>query len=73
MVKSGVIVTHPKSKDQMKSPGKQRSARQASKAAPGHYVTRDTRTGMFVLPPGPPNTIVRTPYPIAPKDGDSSK
>ncbi len=72
MARPNVIVTHPESKDQMKSPGKQAPVSQPSKAASGPHVKRDTRTGMFVLPPGPPNTIVRTPYPIAPKDGDPS-
>ncbi len=68
MVKSGVIVSHPKSKP---SPAKG-VTRHQQRIASGHYVKRDAHKGSFVLPPGPPNTIVRTPYPIAPKDGDLS-
>ena len=77
MAKTGAIVIHPKSKSQVKSPisGRTSQKSQAPKSGHWHLIQHDTRSERdIVLPPGPSNTIVRTPYPVAPsRNGDSSE
>jgi len=77
MAKAGAIVVHPKSRSQMKPPISGRTSHASQTDRPGHWhlVRHDTRDKRdIVLPPGPSNTIVRTPYPLAPsRNGDHSE
>lgn len=73
--KSREIVSHPKSKRSWPSPVKGVSRSQQRTTTSGRYVDvkRDKGSGYTYteLPPGPPNYIVRTPYPVAPSEDDT--
>jgi hypothetical protein len=77
MAKTSAIVVHPKSRSQVKSPNPERAGQKSYTPDSGHWhlIRHDSKIERdIVLPPGPSNTIVRTPYPIAPsKNGDYSE
>ncbi len=75
MVRSGVIISSPKSKEAAPHPGKGASPSRTHQVTnTGQYMKRDKSAGFVGLPPGPSNYIVRTPYPLAhSKDDENSK
>ncbi len=73
MAKSGTIILHPKSKQSKPSSGNQTSHTRTHQAArSGHDTNRREVAQYAEIPPGPPNFIVRTPYPLAPSKEDKT-